>query len=127
MSPTATLSEKDAAAIRRLTDVHLKAVLDHDPEAFLKTCTDDIHFFPPDQPAVSGRDACRAYLADFPTPKTFTAKVRDVEGEGDLAYSRGDATATFDDGTETTFTWLAIVRRQRDGSWKMARDMWVTP
>ena len=85
----ARLSEQDAAAIRAPTDAHLQAVLDHDPEAFLATCTDDIHFFPPDQPKVSGQDACLDYMKAFPTPTTFTAEVQDVEGQGDMAYSRG--------------------------------------
>ena len=126
-SHTARLSEQDAAAIRALTDAHLQAVLNHDPEAFLVTCTDAIHIFPPDQQGVSGRDACLDYMKAFPTPTTFTAEVQDVEGQGDMAYSRGDATATFDDGNQTTFTFLAVHRRQGDGSWKMARDMWVAP
>jgi len=120
-------STQDAEAIRALTDAHCAAVLAHDPDAFLATCTDDIHFFPPDQAAVSGREACRAYMEDFPTPATFTPVVQDVEGAGDLAFSRGQATATFDDGPDATFTWMAVHRRQPDGSWKMARDMWVLP
>ena len=123
-----TLSENDAAAIRGLTDAHLEAILAHDPDAFLRTCTDDIQFFPPDVATVSGQEACRAYLDDFPTPKTFTAEgIQNLEGVGDLAYWQGQAHAIFDDGEDTTFTFLAVARKQGDGSWKMARDMWVTP
>ncbi len=120
-------SEIDAAAIRAMTDTHLDAILCNDPDAFLSTCTDDIQFFPPDVSPVLGREACRAYLKDFPTPQTFTAEMRSLEGEGDLAYSQGQALASFEDGSNTTFNWLAIARRQDDGSWKMARDMWVSP
>jgi ketosteroid isomerase-like protein len=120
-------STQDAEAIRALTDAHCAAVLAHDPDAFLATCTDDIHFFPPDQVAVSGHEACRAYLEEFPTPATFTPSVQDVEGAGDLAFSRGQAAATFDDESGATFTWMAVHRRQPDGSRKMARDMWVLP
>ncbi len=98
------ISEEDVAAIQGLTDTHVKAILDHDPESWLATCTDDIHLFPPDQATVSGRDECRAYLEDFPTPITFTADVKDIEGEGDLAYTRGDATATYDDDSQSQFT-----------------------
>ena len=126
MSSAAKLPERDAAAIRALTDAHLQAILKHDANAFLATCTDDIQFFPPGQSAVAGPAACRTFLEEFPTPTTFTSDVKDVEGVGDLAYSRGQATAKFDDGNQATFIWLAVHRRQADGSWKMARDMWTT-
>ncbi|HUF08740.1 MAG TPA: nuclear transport factor 2 family protein [Rhodothermales bacterium] len=122
---TEKFTEQDAAAIRSITDVHLQAVREHDPEAFLATCTDDIVFLPPDHAAVEGRRACRDYLEGFPTPSTFAAKFDDIEGGNDLAFSRGRATAEFDDGT-TTFRWLAIFRKQPDGSWKMVRDIWNT-
>ena len=92
----------------------------------LATCADDIVFAPPDQPAITGHDACRAFLEEFPTPSTFTAEFDDVDGQGNLAFSRGNAAATFEDGTATTFKWLAIHRRQADGSWKMTRDTWNT-
>ena len=120
-------TNRDEEAVRALTDAHCAAMLAHDPDAFLATCTEDIHFFPPDRATVAGPEACRAYLEEFPTPETFTTVVHDVEGTGDLAFSRGQATASFEDGSEATFTWMAVHRRQADGSWKMARDMWVMP
>ena len=55
-----------------------------------------------------------------------SAEIDDVEGESNLAFSRGSATATFEDGATTTFKWMAVHRRQSDGSWKMARDAWNT-
>lgn len=125
MSDKTDFTDQDAATIRGLTEVHLQAVREHDPDAFLATCADDVIFLPPDQGPVEGRQACRAYLEDFPTPSAFTAEFDDVEGENDLAFSRGRATAQFDDGL-TTFRWLAIFRKQPDGSWKMVRDMWNT-
>ena len=57
-----SFTEQDAAAIRGLTDAHLEAVLDHDPDAFLATCSGDIVFLPPEQPPLEGQSACRAFL-----------------------------------------------------------------
>ena len=118
------LTEQDVETIRGLADKHFKAVLDHDLDAFLSTCTDDIIFLPPDQAVVEGRDACRAFLDEFPQPETFVGNVIDVEGQGDLAFSRGEADAKFPDGSTASFKFMHIYRRQSDGSWKMARDMW---
>ncbi len=122
-----SISADDTAAIEAMIDSHIASILSNDPDAFLATCTDDIQFFPPDAPTVSGQAACRAYLVDFPTPKTFTPDIQNIEGEGDIAYSQGQAHATFEDGDDVTFTWMSIVRKQGDGSWKMSRDMWVAP
>jgi uncharacterized protein (TIGR02246 family) len=118
------LTEQDVETIRGLSDTHFKAVLDNDPNAFLATCTDDIIFLPPDQAATEGRDACRAFLDAFPQPETFVGKATDVQGHGDLAFSRGHAEAKFPDGSTASFKFLAMHRRQSDGSWKMFRDMW---
>jgi uncharacterized protein (TIGR02246 family) len=119
-------TDQDAAAIRAMTEIHVRAVLDHDPSAFLAACTDDITFVPPEQPVFAGREACRSFLEDFPKPTTFMAQIHDVEGDGSLAYSRGTATATLGDGSSTTLRWIAIHRRDSDGKWKMARDLWNT-
>ena len=122
-SETERFTDQDAAAIRTLTETHLRAVMDHDPDAFLATCADDIALLPPEEPALQGREACRAYLENFPTPTTFTNEFDDIDGEGNLAFSRGRASAEFEDGA-TTFKWVAIHRRQPDGTWKMVRDIW---
>ena len=120
----ATFTEQDSAALRAMVDTHMKAVLAHDPAAFLATCSDDIVFLPPGQSSLSGHAACRAFLEDFPTPATFVADVADADGDGDLGFTRGRAKATFDDGSQTTFSFVGIHRRQPDGSWRMVRDIW---
>lgn len=122
---TDTFTDRDTEEIRAITHRHIQAVLDHDPEAFMATCADDIALLPPGSEPVVGQAAGHAYMESFPTPTKFTAEFADIEGQGDLAFSRGSATATFDDG-ETTFKWLAIFRKQTDGSWKMVRDIWNT-
>jgi uncharacterized protein (TIGR02246 family) len=118
------ISDQDSAAIRALIDVHVQATLAHDPDRMLSTCADDIVFMPPGQAEVIGSAACRAYLEAFPTPKSFINKVDEVDGRGDLAFSRGRVTATFEDGTSTTLKGVALHRRQKDGSWKMVLDVW---
>lgn len=123
---TESFTARDDAAIRAMVDTHLRSILAHDPDAFLATCTDDIIFMPPEQPPVVGKEGCRGFLKDFPVPEAFTSEIADVEGTGDLAFARGSATASFPDGATVTFTYVGIHRRQPDGSWKMARDIWNT-
>lgn len=121
---TQAFTPADEAAIRALSDVHERGLLAHDPDLYLSACTDDITFVPPDGEAVSGREAARAYLEDFPQIESMKHTVEEVEGSGDLAFSRGTARATLPDGSGALFKWVAIHRRNENGAWKMARDLW---
>ena len=122
---TSTLTDQDVAALRGIIDSHVKAVLDHDPDAYLATCTDEVTLLPPEQPALVGRAACRAFLEAFPRSTSFVPTIEDLEGEGSLAYMRGTVVASIED-SETTFTFLTINRKQSDGTWKLVRDIWNT-
>jgi uncharacterized protein (TIGR02246 family) len=117
-------TEQDATQLRSMVDTHRRAILDHDAEAFLATCAEEIVFLPPGEAPLIGKSACRAFLEAFPTPTSFSAEVADADGDGDLAFTSGRVTGTFDDGTESTLSFVGIHRRQADGSWRMIRDIW---
>lgn len=76
----ADFSERDVAAIRDMVDTHIQSILDHNPDWFLATCTDDITFLPPELPPLVGRAACRTFLEEFPTPATFHVEDRRRRG-----------------------------------------------
>ena len=59
----------------------------------------------------------------FPKPSAFSAKVHEIDGQGDLAYLYGSGRATIADSA-VTFKWIQIYRRQSDGFWKMAKEVW---
>ncbi|MDX1395717.1 MAG: nuclear transport factor 2 family protein [Gemmatimonadota bacterium] len=117
-------TDQDAARLRSMVDTHVRAIVDHDPDAFVATCGEDIVFFPPGEAPVRGKAACRQFLEDFPTPSAFTAEVGDADGVADLGFTSGRVTGTFEDGTEQTMSFVAVHRRQADGSWRMIRDIW---
>ena len=120
----AALAPADTAAIAALSDVHGQALVNHDPAAFMATCTDDVIFMPPGEEPVVGRAACLAWLDGFPRATAFTVHVEEVQGGGDLAVSRGHAIGSMEDGTSATFKFMATFRKQSDGTWKMNRDIW---
>ena len=120
---TSAISEQDVSAIKSITDVHRRALIAHDPDAFIATCAEDIVFTPPNEAPVVGQAACRAWLEAFPRASEMTVGVQEVEGRADLAFSRGEAVGTMEDGTTSTFQFMAIHRKQPDGSWKMTRDI----
>lgn len=118
------LSEKDVAAINTATEHALQALRDHDPDAYLKNCTDDLVFLPPGQSNVVGSAAARVFLDGFPTPQSATYQFEEVEGSGDLAFARGTFTLTDENDASTTIRAILIFRRDPSGSWKLARDIW---
>ena len=121
------LSDEDVAAIRGLADIHSQTLLAGDWAGFVATCTDDIVLMPPDQPIVQGRDAALSWFESFPTLTEISIAVEQVDGRGDLAVDRGTYAMSFevDGGTQSvTGKYLAVWRKQPDGSWLMATDAW---
>lgn len=122
-----TFTSADEQALREMTETHIRTGLDGDWAGWAATCTDDCIVLPPDEPPVHGRDAVRRWLEAFPTIREFTGEVQRVEGGADLAYTHGTGHLVADADGETVemdFKWLAVFRRQDDGSWKMVADGW---
>jgi ketosteroid isomerase-like protein len=62
------------------------------------------------------------------TINEFKAEPVEIEGRGDLAYARGIFSWTFRVAEGEPFSdtgkWIAIWRRQADGSWLLSHDIW---
>lgn len=122
----------DRAAIEAMREAERTAAEAGDVEGFLALMAPDIMVMPPNGPAVSGRDAVRAWLEDFMGAYTvsFSSYSTDeVIVEGDLAVERisGEWTMTpTGEGEAMTegVKGLHVYRRQADGSWLMTHDVW---
>jgi len=93
--------------------------------------TDDVTLMPPNAPIVTGRENVKAFLAAMLTPADFSlsavpTKV-EVARSGDIGYLMGtyhvmftaaDGKMVMDDGKYAT-----VWKKQADGSWKLAVDM----
>ena len=123
---------EDIAAIR---DTRLNSFaasfIGADPDGFLASVTEDMVIMPPDEPAVSGHDAIRAWLeaffAAYETDLEYTSS--DVSLAGDVAFEAYAFrwTLTPLDGGEPirqTGKGVYVFRRQADDSWRVARDIW---
>jgi uncharacterized protein (TIGR02246 family) len=89
--------------------------------------TRDAILYGPDEPPVTGREAIVKSFSAFPPLEEFTVEVLEIEGYGDLAYLRGTAvlTMTGPDGNRVVLSgkYIEIHRKQADGSWLIARDV----
>lgn len=125
----AELSDADRRAIESVDAAAARAGVAGDFDAFAALYTEDAVLLPPNAPAVRGRAAIRDFWASVPTITAFDIDVEEIVGRGDLAYVQGTyvleltppgaAEPIRDEGK-----FIEIRRRQPDGSWPLARDIY---
>jgi uncharacterized protein (TIGR02246 family) len=122
------LTDGDKTAIRAATDSFVANARARRDSANALLFTENASLLPPNTEIAEGRAAIRAWLAAFPPATDFTLTPIDIDGRGDLAYVRG--TYSFKlvgaDGHqvgEDHGKYLEIRRRQPDGKWLIAADM----
>ena len=121
----------DSAAITQLRGNFIAAFNRQDIDAMAEYATDDLVGMPPNQPALVGIDASRAWWSEgFKLARSrFTASSKEIEVAGDWAFDRFDWTmeTTPTGGGESVHdngncVWIS--RREPDGAWKLARAIW---
>jgi uncharacterized protein (TIGR02246 family) len=125
----ARLTASDEAAIRQALDAEMKAANAADPAAWASMYTPDAIVLRPHATAVQGQEAIQQWLATLPRISNANAQGVEVLGYGDLAYLRGPYSMTFSiPGVASPIDehgkFLQIYRKQSDGSWKMAREIY---
>ena len=128
----ASLSDEDKAGVRALDAEWARAATAGDGEAIAVLYAPDAVLLPPGEAIVKG-EAAKKYWVDFgngfsgPTELNTMA----VEGAGDVATAIGTYKMTLtpkkagakplpvDEGK-----YIEVLKRQDDGSWKIAYDIW---
>jgi uncharacterized protein (TIGR02246 family) len=126
------LAAADIAAIRATDSSFARAFGAGDAAGVAETYLPDAHLLPPNAGPIEGREAIqkfwKAVLDTYQV--TFSASADEIEGRGDLAYARGQFTleltpkagggpVAHDEGK-----FLEVLRRQADGAWRYAVDMY---
>ena len=123
------LSEEDVAAIKASRVVFVEAMLAGDWAALAALCTEDVALMLPNGPVVEGRVALQEFLEPFPPMTQFEATIVQIDGRGDLAFVRGTHSETYIvEGTpepiHDTLKHVEIWRKQPDGKWLVAVQIW---
>jgi uncharacterized protein (TIGR02246 family) len=118
-------------ALARAHEDYLAAINANDAEAVLALLTDDAVYLPPHEPAVAGKAAIRPWLEGyFKAYRTHWEKeARELVAAGDWAVEYAaervtDVPVGGGEALEDVCKGLIVYRRQGDGTWKVARDMW---
>ena len=128
--PTLSHAQADAAIRRLPIEDWCSAEAARDMQAKMRLFTSDAVLMPPGEPNVIGQQAIRAWHEKvwMGTKYQCSGMLDEVQVFGDWALARG----TFS-GVETqasgaqrreTGKFLNMIRRQADGSWKIARAIW---
>lgn len=122
-------TDADVTALTDLGQAYVQAVQAGDAARVAALYTEEGLDMPPHAAAVQGRAAIEARYAALPRVSTFTLTSATVEGVGDLAYDRGTWAATMVvEGTDEPYRdvgkYLAVCRRQADGTWLMQAAIW---
>jgi ketosteroid isomerase-like protein len=121
------LSQTDVRTIEA-TQTAGKAALAKDFATRAALFLDDAVVNPPNEPAVKGRAAIRAWLEKFPPITEFKLNNEKVAGREDLAYVLGTYTMTIvppgaPGPVKDSGKFVTVLRRQPDGRWLAAVDM----
>ena len=121
----------DVDGIKKLRASYVAAQDASDAEGGASFWDDDCVLMPPGQPGVVGKEALLAcYRGAFASGSGDTKiAIDEAEVAGDWSFERGISTYSWilEDGGELiqgTDKYLETHRRQPDGSWKFARQMW---
>ena len=125
---TAPGNEDAVREIVRVRDSWLAAVRAKDVDRLLCLLTDDIVMMHPNRPPIVGLAANRADLqaafARFQVDQEVVSEEIVVAGEWAFDRSRSTTTVTPVSGDAPVTVWskaITILRRQADGSWRIAR------
>jgi ketosteroid isomerase-like protein len=122
------LSQADVSQIKEVSQIHAKAALTKDWTMYVDTFLEDGVMYPPNDFAVKGRAAIRAWGERFPPMTEFKASTGKVEGRDDLAYALGTYAVTLvppgaPGPVKDSGKFVEVLRRQPDGKWLIAVDM----
>ncbi len=122
------LSDEDVAAIEASSESFAEAFMASNWAGVAALYTEDAVLMPPNQPAVQGRANIEAWVGTFPRLTDFSLENVEIDGRGDLAFVRGTASWTMmpegaPEPIQETAKYLEIRRRQPDGTWLIAVDI----
>ncbi len=122
------LTDEDVAAMKKVIADQTPLVLAGDWDGYGQLFTEDVMIMPPNAPIMKAREVWGQMFGGA-TFTEFNANLIEVDGYGDIAYGRGTVSLTFQfEGTEEpisdTAKWICIFRKQPDGKWLIAVDIW---
>ena len=122
------LTSADIAEINTMYSEFVPAIVAADWDRLLALYTDDTVVMPPNAPPLLGKVAFREWAEAGPRFTSFEFDVREIVGEGGLAFVRGQYRLALEipgvpGPIEDVGSFIEIREKQADGRWLLARDI----
>jgi uncharacterized protein (TIGR02246 family) len=121
----------DVAAIQQLTEREMTAFSAADINALTELVTPDAILMPPNEPAVHGLDAVRAWAEKFYQSFSVQGRYTSIETRvvGDIAYQWLEFELTVTpkaggDPIRDVGKGVHVLQRRPDGTWRIVLDSW---
>ena len=132
LAATPLFAGQSGDGARMAHDAYLAAINSSDLERFLDTVTEDIVFIPPGGTPLDGKPAVSAWAGAYfdAVDSRWYKTPLEVMSNGDWAWERYSYAVTHvlrSGGVMTLETGhgINLYRQGTDGSWRVARDIWV--
>jgi ketosteroid isomerase-like protein len=133
-SGVAVAGEKeDMAAIAKIREMEEASVNEATSEHATHIYSQDVQYLPPNEPALEGAEAVKAWLDGMIEQVEVTLKYNysNVTIQGDMAFEQygGVVTMTPKAGGETmteNVRGIHIYQKGEDGGWRITHDIWNT-
>jgi len=131
-APPAVDTAADVAAINAVRAREVAALSSGNIDSALAVYTSDVQMMSPNEEIIVGSAALRTWFENFLATATVTARYTSsvIDVSGDLAVDRytGELTMTPKAAGAAPMTEVIkgvhVMRRQADGSWRIAQDVW---
>ena len=129
----ASLADEDVAALRELGQAYVRGFSSGDAGGVAAVYAEGAVEMPPGVAVREGADAIRSAYQEYfdagAETVSFTMTAAEIDGIGRLAFDRGTWGWTGREGAggelvSQTGNYLAIARRQADGSWRYTSMIW---
>jgi ketosteroid isomerase-like protein len=117
------LSDADLAAIREASAHWEEHAAAGEWTEVAALYADDGKLLPPNEGPVRGRAAIHNWWQGFPETSDMKLEIVEIGGGGDVAYVHGKYSAILVPEGADAGKYIEIWRRQTDGSWKVAIDI----
>jgi uncharacterized protein (TIGR02246 family) len=122
------LPAKDVTAIKAQAETFSKGMNAAEFAKVAALYAENATLMPPNEPALAGRAAIESWMKGLPPVKDFALNVVEVQGHGDLAYTRGTYSMTITPPgapgpVKDNGKFVEVRRRQKDGSWQIITDI----
>ncbi len=123
-----SLSNGEIQDIRDLAGKFPGYIMQQNFEALSHLYSVDAVLMPPGQAEVTGRADIQQWMAAFPPVSVFDMEIDEIDGRDDLAYIRGRYRMVMQpegapEPIEDKGKYLEVRKKQADGSWPMAVDI----